>query len=59
MENKEQSDQDKIDQQNAATAIRSAIAIEKLDKDAEHRVLDKAEKITENIKDAFTNGGQQ
>ena len=57
MENKEQSDQDKIDQQNAATAIRSAIAIEKLDKDAEHRVLDKAEKITDNIKDAFTNGG--
>jgi len=57
MENKEKIDQDKIDQQNAATAIRSAIAIEKLDKDAEHRVLDKAEKITDNIKDAFTNGG--
>jgi len=46
-------DKEKIDQQNAATALRAAIAIEKQDKDSQQKTLDKAEKITKNITDTF------
>jgi hypothetical protein len=52
-EAREQTDKEKIDQQKDAVAIRSAIAIEKLENDAEQKVLDKAEKITKNLSDTF------
>ena len=52
-ETQEATDKEKIDQQNAATALRAAIAIEKQDKDSQQKTLDKAEKITKNITDSF------
>tara|TARA_R110000868_G_scaffold144054_1_gene362798 strand:+ start:673 stop:3162 length:2490 start_codon:yes stop_codon:yes gene_type:complete len=52
-ETQESMDKEKIDQQNAATALRAAIAIEKQDKDSQQKTLDKAEKITKNITDSF------
>ena len=52
-ETQEATDKEKIDQQNAATALRAAIAIEKQDKDSQQKTLDKAEKITKNITDTF------
>jgi len=42
-------DREKIDQQKDAVAIRSAIAVDKLEKDSVNRVMDKAEKITANM----------
>ena len=42
-------DREKIDQQKDAVAIRSAIAVDKLEKDSINRVMDKAEKITSNM----------
>ena len=42
-------DREKIDQQKDAVAIRSAIAVDKLEKDSINRVMDKAEKITANM----------
>jgi len=42
-------DREKIDQQKDAVSIRSAIAVEKLEKDSINKVMDKAEKITANM----------
>ena len=56
MENKEKTDKAKIDQQKDAVALRSAIAIEKLERETQQKVLDKAEKMTKNIQDAFNKG---
>jgi hypothetical protein len=42
-------DREKIDQQKDAVAIRSAIAVDKLEKDSINRVMDKADKITSNM----------
>jgi hypothetical protein len=56
MENKEKTDAAKIKQQKDAVAIRSAIAIEKLERESQQKVLDKAEKITKNIQDTFNKG---
>ena len=52
-EAREQTDKEKIDQQKDAIALRSAIAIEKLENESEQKVLDKAEKITKNLSDTF------
>jgi hypothetical protein len=56
MENKEKTDAAKIKQQKDAVALRSAIAIEKLERESQQKVLDKAEKITKNIQDTFNKG---
>jgi len=52
-DNRDKTDKEKIDQQKDAIALRSAIAIEKLENDAEQKVMDKAEKITKNLSDTF------
>ena len=56
MENKEKTDAAKIKQQKDAVALRSAIAIEKLERESQQKVLDKAEKMTKNIQDTFNKG---
>ena len=52
-EAKEKIDKEKIDQQNSATALRSAIAIEKMDREGQQKTLDKAEEITKNVSQTF------
>jgi len=52
-DNRDKTDKEKIDQQKDAIALRSAIAIEKLENDAEQKVMNKAEKITKNLSDTF------
>ena len=42
-------DREKIDQQKDAISLRSAIAVEKLEKDTANKMMDKAEKITANM----------
>ena len=48
-------DREKIDQQKDAVSIRSAIAVEKLEKDSINKVMDKAEKITANMEKTTAN----
>ena len=48
-------DREKIDQQKDAVAIRSAIAVDKLEKDSINKVMDKAEKITANMEKTTAN----
>ena len=56
MENKEKTDAAKIKQQKDSVYLRSAIAIEKLERESQQKVLDKAEKMTKNIQDTFNKG---
>ena len=55
IDDKKDVDRAKIDQQKDAVAIRSAIATEKLEKDSVNKVMDKAEKITQNMEKTVAN----
>jgi len=48
-DDRKETDEDRIDQQNNALSLRSAIAVEKLEKDTANKMMDKAEKITANM----------
>ena len=46
-------DKERIEQQKDALAIRSAIGAEKLERDSQSKMMDKALKMTENVKDTI------
>jgi len=54
-DDRKETDEDRIDQQKDALAIRSAIAAEKLEKDSKNKMMDKAEKITANLEKTTAN----